>query len=207
MYRYAEGAGTAALFEWIWDIDFLSSTELICTDYINHCLRHVDLSLSPPETSTFAGNCTVPGDADGHRLNTALFDFPRYTEVNNNNSSLFVLDYSKILHIIDLTTDIVTPFVTFAVYFYDMKILGDNLLYFTQNHQTMLFNISTQEENLIAGAPTYGSAIGSFEHTRFHDPRDLLQWKDEVNTLLLVADYYNDRFAGFYLQSKNTISI
>ena len=50
---------------------------------------------------------------------------------------------------------------------------------------------------MIAGAPTNGSAIGSFEHKRFYYPRDLLQWKDEVNTLLLVADKDNDRFASF----------
>ena len=194
MYRYAEGAGTAARFAAIKDIDFLSSTELICADQGNHCLRLADLSLSPPETSTFAGSCTTLGTADGHRVNSALFYYPRYTEVNNNNSFLFVLDYNNNLHKIDLITNIVKKLATFANKPYDMKIFDDSLLYFTQEHQITLFNINIQEENVIAGALTNGSAIGSFEHTRFYSPRDLLQWRDEVNKLMLVADKDNDRF-------------
>ena len=194
MYRYAEGAGTAARFAAIKDIDFLSSTELICADQGNHCLRLADLSLYPPETSTFAGSCTTQGTADGHRVNSALFYYPRYTEVNNNNSFLFVLGLHGHLHVIDLATDIVTTLVTFAVRSYDMKILGDSLLYFTQEHQITLFNINNEEENVIAGVSTDGSAIGSFEHTRFYQPLALLQWRDEVNKLMLVADKDNDRF-------------
>ena len=197
MYRYAEEAGTAALLNIIIDIDFLSPTKLICADQSNHCLRLADLSLSPPETSTFAGRCTVSGNVDGHRVNSTLFNYPRYTEVNNNNSFLFVLDFNNNLHKIDLITNIVKKLATFANKPYDMKIFDDSLLYFTQEHQITLFNINTQEENVVAGALTNGSAIGSFEHTRFYSPRDLLQWRDEVNTLLLVADKDNDRFASF----------
>ena len=197
MCRYAEGAGTAALFTAIKDIDFLSSTELICADENNHCLRLVDLSLSPPETSTFAGSCTMSGVADGHRVNSASLYSPMYTEVNNNNSFLFVLGLHGHLSRIDLTTDIVTALVTFAVRYCDMKILGDSLLYVTQEHQITLLNIDTGEENVIAGAPTDGRAAGSFEHTRFYLPFDLLPWRDEVNTLLLVADHANNRFASF----------
>ena len=195
MYRYAEGNGTAALFSLITDIDFLSPTELICADPYNHCLRHVDLSLSPPRTSTFAGNCTVSGNADGHRVNSALFQYPNNTEVNSHTSSLFVLDLDWTLRIINLTTDVVTKLVTFNTSCYNMKILGDSLLYVIQPHQITLFNINTEEENVIAGARTNGSAIGSFEHTKFYFPCYLLLWSDEVNTLLLVADTNNDRFA------------
>ena len=194
MYRYAEGAGTAALLNIIIDIDFLSPTKLICADQSNHCLRLADLSLSPPETSTFAGRCTVSGNVDGHRVNSTLFNYPRYTEVNNNCSFLFALGLHGHLQMIDLMTDIVKSLVTFAVRSYDMKILGYSLLYFTQEHQITLFNINNEEENLIAGVSTDGSAIGSFEHTRFYQPLALLQWRDEVNKLMLVADKDNDRF-------------
>ena len=197
MNRYAEGNGTAAIFKSINDLDFISSTKLICADQGNHCLRLVDLSLSPPTVSTFAGSCTVSGDADGHRLNTALFSYARQTQVNNHNSALYVLDNYKFLNMIDLTTDIVTTLSTVSTYCFDMKILGDSLLYFTQTHQITLFNINTKEENVIAGVSTDGNATGSFEHTRFHSPRDLLPWRDEMNTHLLVADRYNDRFASF----------
>ena len=116
MYRYAEGNGTAARFYEIRDIDFLSSTKLICTDRTNHCLRLANLSLSPPETSTFAGTCTTLGNADGHRLNSALFRYPTCTVVKSDNSALFVLDDYNTLHIIDLNSDNVAQVVTFDTY-------------------------------------------------------------------------------------------
>ena len=193
MYRYVEGAGTAARFDVIEDIDFLSSTELICTDYVNHCLRLVDLSLSPPETSTFAGNCTVSGNADGHRLNSARFLFPKYTEVNNHHFSLLTLDYFATLRMIDLKTDNVTTLVTFETSSDDMKILGDSLLYLTQNHRVTVFNLETREESIVAGGESRGSAIGPFNHTRFYYVRGLMLRTDAIIKHLLVADCNNDR--------------
>ena len=190
MYRYAEGTGTAALFDWITDIDFLSSTELICTDYLNHCLRLVDLSLSPPETSTLAGNCTVEGNADGHRLNSALFPYPKHTEVNSNKSILYVLDDYWTLSRIDLTTDIVTTLVTFDAQNYYMKIFCDSLLYFVQNSSVIVFNLSSGEERVVAGGEG-GSAIDSLDAFGF------LMFGDEGKTILLLADSFSERFASF----------
>ena len=203
MYRYAEGAGTTARFSIVSEIDFLSSTELICTDYLNHCLRHVDLSLSPPTTSTFAGNCTLYGDADGHRVNTALFKYAAYTEVKKDNSAVFVLEATKALRMIDLKTGNVTTLLISDTLSYSMKLVDDNLLYVTQKHLIALIDQNTGEENVVAGELTHGSAIGLFEHTKFHDPQGLLPWRDRH---LLVADQNNNRFAGFFLRSKNTIS-
>ena len=201
MYRYAEGDGTAARFDDIADIDFLSSTELICTDRWNHCLRHVDLSLSPPTTSTFAGSCTVYGVADGHRLNSALFGHPTYTEVNSNKSILYVLDGYQILRRIDLTTDNVTTLVTFDTSSSDMKFFSDSLLYLTENSRVIVFNLSSGEERVVAGGER-GSAIGSFECTKFDEVYGLLTLRDEVKTILLVADYNNNRFAGSSCKMK-----
>ena len=61
MDRYAEGTGTAARFDEVTDVVFLLPTELICTDHNNHCLRLANFTPSTPETSTFAGRCTVVG--------------------------------------------------------------------------------------------------------------------------------------------------
>ena len=190
MCRYAEGFGVAARFHYITDIDFFSSTELICAEKKNHCLRHVNLSLSPPETSTFAGNCTVYGDADGHRLNTARFFEPMYAEVNSNNSIMYVLDNNIVtkydygtLRVIDLRTDILTTSVTLDAQNYDMKILGDSLLYLAQYSRVVVFNISSGEEN----------AIGSYKNGVAYG---LLPWRNEVKTILLVADIANKRFAN-----------
>ena len=193
MYRYVEGAGTAALFAYITDIDFLSSTELICTDRNNHCLRHVDLSLSPPQTSTFAGSCTVEGDADGHRLNTALFGRPAQTEVKNDYPALFLLDYVRTLHMIDMRTDNVAKVVTFNVHYFYMKIFGDSLLYITQLHQITVFNINTSEDYVVAGKLTHGNAIGLFMNTEFNRPFSIFPWTREMDLLWLVADQLNNR--------------
>ena len=196
MYRYAEGTGTTALFDGITDIDFLSSTELICTDRYNHCLRLVDLTLSPPETSTFAGNCTVSSNADGHRLDSALFTYTESTEVKDDDSTVFVLDQIA-LRMIDPKTDTVTTLVAFDRNGYDMKLFGNSLLYFAQRTRVVVLNLNTREESVIAGGESSGSAIGPFNRTRFYYARGLMLRTKATNTLLLVADYYNNRFAVF----------
>ena len=193
LYRYAEDAGAAARFNIIRALAFLSSTELICADRNNHCIRHVDLSLSPPETSTFAGSCTTSGNADGHRVNSARFRFPKYTEVNNHHFSLLILDYFDTLRMIDLKTDIVTTLVTFDSYCNDIKLLGENLLYVTQSTRVIVFNSDTREESVVAGGESRGSANGPFNHTRFQYARGLMLRTDAINKHLLVADCNNDR--------------
>ena len=197
LYRYAEGRGTAARFNFIIDLDFLSPTELICVDKNNHCLRHVDFALSPSETSTFAGSCTTFGNADGHRLNSALFRIPTSAEVNSNNSTMFVIGHFQILHMIDLRTDTVTTLATFDSSCTDMKLLGDSLLYLPQKLRIIVFNLDTREERVVAGGESSGSAIGTFEHTMFNNAYALLKWRDGIKILLLVTDRFNNRFAGF----------
>ena len=194
MYRYAEGTG--ARFNEITDLDFLSSTELICTDRHNHCLRLVDLSLSPPTVSTFAGSCTVPGIADGHRLSLALFRYPAYAEVNNNNSIMFVFDDYKKVRKIDLKMDIVSTLVTLKFPTAHMKLVCDSLLYFAQGTRVTIFSLRTKEESVVAGGDSRGVAIGSFEDTRFEYACGLWLWRDKEKTLLLAADYSSNRFVG-----------
>ena len=204
MYRYAEGTGNAALFDFITDIDFLSSTELICTDHSNHCLRLVDLSQSPPETSTFAGNCTVSGNAGGHRLDSARFNGPWFTEVSDDHSFVFVLDQFKTLFMIDMKTDNVTTLLTIYNVFFKMKLFGNSLLYIAQIHQITLCNINTREVTVVVSGHSNEGAVGSFEHTKFRShPFGLLPWRDEVDTILLVAEDQNFRFAGFFYDVKD----
>ena len=200
MYRYAEGTGTAARFDGITDIDFLSSTELICTDRYNHCLRLVDLSQPPPETSTFAGSCTVYANADGHRLKTARFRGPLYTEVDSDHSTLYVLDAHMIVHTIDLLTDTVTILLTLDTHSYCMKFFGDNLLYFSHSTKITVFDVASGRQSVLAGE-SKGNAVGSLEHTRFYIAQGLLQWTNGAETLVLVADYSNNRFAVFSFPS------
>ena len=196
MYRSAEGTGTTARFDNIKDIDFLSSTELICTDYSNHCLRLVDFSRSPPQTSAYAGSCTVSGKAEGHRLNSAQLEYPEFTEVNKDQSSLFVLVYRKTLHMIDLKTDNLSTLKAFDKVCLDMILTDDHLLYFLRQHLVAVFNPRTREEQVVAGSNSIGRAVGPFEDTRFNKPLRFVPWSDEVNTLLLIADHSNNRFAG-----------
>ena len=203
LYRYAEGRGTAALFAWISDIDFLSSTELICTDKYNHCLRLANFTLSPPETSAFAGSCTVEGNTGGHRITSALFTYPELTEVNSDNSIMFMLDSYHTLLMIDLRTDTVTTLVTFDSLSVDMMLLGDSLLYLSKDTKLAVFNLETKEESVVAGDAVSGDAFGSFEQTRFDSVFGLLPWRtNEVKTLLLVADDHADRFVSFSYHVK-----
>ena len=188
MFRYSVGNGTAARFNEITDIDFLSTTELICTDRNNHCLRLVDFTPSPPETSMFAGTCTLPGNTDGHRLSSALFRFPAYTEVNNNKSILFVLhvDDRVSLRMIDLKTENVTKLITFNDNIYDMKLFGNSMLYLAQATRVTVFNLGTKEERVVADG-----ARGRFDFAY-----GLWPWRDEGKIILLVADALNNRFAN-----------
>ena len=203
MYRYAEGAGAAATFAFIKDIDFLSSTELICSDKGNHCLRLVNFTFFPPQTYKFAGKCTQSGNVDGHRVNSALFRQPKNIEVNNDNLTLFVIDsVNALLRMIDLRTDDVTTLITLDPLGKDMKLIGSSMLYIAQTTRVTVYNLNAREKSNVAGEDSSGSAVGSFEDTRFNDAFRLLLWPDEVKVLLLVLDFTANRFASFLLPCK-----
>ena len=197
MFRYAEGSGSAALFNHILDLDILSPTELICTDYGNHCLRLVSLTQSSAVTSTFAGKCGEHGNADGNRVNTARFTSPEYIEVNNNCTTLFVQEISANLRIIDKKTNNVTTIFAFGGMRWGMNLVGDNLIYLLSSHKVTAFNLDTEEESLVAGGDGAGNAVGSFQQAKFHSPTTLLEWRDGQQVLLLVADRDNNRFVEF----------
>ena len=198
MYRYAEGRGSAARFDNILDLDILSSTELVCSDQGNQCLRLVSLTQSSAVTSTFAGKCGEYGNANGDRVNTARFNSPGYIEVNNNRTSLFVLDNYVKLRIIDIKTDYVTTIFTFSNFQGGKGLVSDNLIYLSTKHKVMVFNLDTEEERDVAGGDSRGNAVGSFQQTMFSDPEGLLEWRNGQQVLLFVADYYNNRFVKFY---------
>ena len=109
---------------------------------------------------------------------------------------MFVVDKYKTLHMIDLRTDNVTTLLTFDTLSLEMKLLGDSLLYFSKDTKVTVFNLDTKEESVVAGDTVSGDAFGSFEQTRFDYVFGLLLWKNEMETLLLVADNDADRFVG-----------
>ena len=193
LYRYAEGSGTDAKFAKVNDIKFLSATTLICSDSKNHCLRLFNLTESMAETSTYAGTCTTGGTTDGHRLRSALFHLQRFVEVNNYNSTMFVLDSSQSLRMIDFETDEVATVIQFSTYTNNILLSGSSLLYVTFNEKVAEFNLNSEEYNWIAGESKVGKATGSFDLTKFDNARGLLLLSLEGKTLLLVADKGNNR--------------
>ena len=195
--RYAEGSGTAAKFAKISDIKFLSATTLICSDTDNHCLRLLNLTGTMAETSTYAGNCTVAGAINGHRLHSALFSFQKYIEVDNYNSTIFVIDGSKMVRTINIITNEVTKLVQFGTNFRSMLLSGNSLLYFSSGQRITALNLDPRKYNAITGGSKLGKATGSFDNTRFDLARGLLLLSHEGRTLLLVADKRNNRYAGY----------
>ena len=197
LYRYAEGSGSAALFEYITDLDILSPTELICMDYGNGCLRLVNFTQTSAVTSTFAGKCGEYRVVDGSRLDTARFQGSIRVELNSNRSSVFVLDTSRNLRVIDLKTDYVTTIVTLSGHHLSMALFDDNPIYLLARHKVTAFKLDTNEQSVVAGGDSEGNATGSFQQTRFNSPNKLLAWRDEQRALLLVIDWLNNRFVKF----------
>ena len=192
VYRYVEGAGAAARFHNLRDIKFLSPTELLSLERNNHCLRLVNFAHSPPETSPFAGRCTVQASAYGHRLETARFEYPQRIAVNKFDPSVFVYEHHKALIMINLTTDESTKIHTFDYWINDMRFFGDEVLYFIQTYQVLSFNINSKEVNVIAGNG-YRDASGPFENTSFNHLYGLFMWPYGGEEVLLVADRDSNR--------------
>ena len=165
---------------------------MISLDRDNHCLRLVNFTKSPPETSTFAGKCTVPAAAYGHRLETARLILPDILAADSFNPSVFVYDSYRDLVMINLTTDELTKIHTFAHPVTDMRFFRDGVLHFIQPYQVLSFNINSKEVNVIAGYGS-GKATGLFEFTRFYNLFGLLTWTYSGEEVLLVADRDNDR--------------
>ena len=196
--RYAEGSGSAALFEDVSSIKFISPTDLICTDTDNSCIRLIDLSQTPAGTATFAGKCNTKKSRDGHRLNYALLELPRRMEMNKNRSKVFVLEKNS-LRAVDLESDNVTTIVALDSFPYDMVLSGDDILYFAEGTRVFLFNLNSLQQSVVAGGDSEGNAVGPFELTRFKKARGLLLMPDLETDNLLVLDLETTRSACFKL--------
>ena len=98
---------------------------------------------------------------------------------------------------IDLTTDSVTSLLTLSSFSYDMKFLGDNQLFFAQETRVISIDCDTRKASLFAGTRDPGTAVGSFEQTRFKKARGLLPWTNKLEELLFVADNGDDRLVDF----------
>ena len=132
-------------------------------------------------------------------MSSALFNDPRYIEVNSINSTLFVTSYKNpdLLRIIDLRADEVTTMaINFGIEIYDMKLLGDSMLYMTNATKVISVN-SDFDVNAIAGGPSAGAMTGPFEVTMFNEVGGLYPWPDDSEKILLVADQGNKRFDCF----------
>ena len=180
---------------------FRSPTELLSADCNNHCLRLVNFAHSPPETSPFAGRCTVQAWAYGHRLETARFQYPLTIEVNKFDPSVFVYEHHKALIMINLTTDESTKIHTFDSKISDMRSFGDGVLYFIRPNQVLSFNINSKEVNVIAGDGS-GDATGPFELTRFNHLSGLFLWSYSEEEVLMLADFQSNRLLIYSAKSS-----
>ena len=98
---------------------------------------------------------------------------------------------------INLTTDESTKIYTFDSWVYEMRFFGAGVLHFIQYYQVLLFNINSNEVNVIAGNGS-GDATGPFEVTRFNYLYGMFMWPYGGDDVLMVADRDNDRlFIGF----------
>ena len=188
---------------------FLSPSSLICTDRKNHCLRLVNFTMSPPETSTFAGNCTTFGQQDGHRLDAALFAVPKHMDADSSGSFMFVFDlvfsnpaYTTLRRIDMLANEVTTAHFAFDQLLSDVRLFDENVLFVANMTAVKSVDLNTGAETEIAGA-SKGDAIGPFQHTMLSSARGLLFWVDDIKVILLVADGDNDRFVSI-LFSKGT---
>ena len=117
--------------------------------------------------------------------------------MNSDNFNMFVIDRDNtLLRMIDLRTNEVTTLITFDTLGKDVKVIGNSLIYIAQTTRVTVYNLNTREESNVAGGDSIGSAIGSFEDTRFSSIARLLLWPDEVKVILLVLDIMANRFAG-----------
>ena len=71
IYRHLDGVGTAAKFNTIHDLEYVTPrNKVIVSDHKNNCLREFDRQTLVVER--FAGQCRSPGDVDGDRLDAKL---------------------------------------------------------------------------------------------------------------------------------------
>lgn len=193
--RYAEGYGTAAKFNKLTGLAFLSPTMLIFADLGNHCLRFVDFTTNPPSTTRFAGKCKTSGFVQGHRLYDARIYFPKSIAVSNNNLLVyFVENDKKSVHEINLESDELKLVKTFSEELHGL-LFYNNALYATLNSVKVIkINVETSADENIAGGNLTGNATGLFSETRFKNAQEFICWPDSQERLLLVADKSNKRF-------------
>ncbi len=94
-FGFANGTGAAAQFRTPEGLAMrFSDLSIFVADRGNHCIRHVT---SAGVVTLYAGQATVPGNANGDRLTTASFNSPRALALNNAGTTLYVADTSNFL--------------------------------------------------------------------------------------------------------------
>ena len=197
LFRYQEGNGSTALFKEVRSVEFITTNEIVVVDRTNFCLRTIDL-LTIPTTSTFAGNCTIKGNADGDRLTNALFNNPYDLEFDNSNQKLYALEYSKRrLKVIHLTTGIMETVHRWSTTTYSIRLRGFNEIYRTYRHGVSSLDLTTKMETDILGSSDAGTAIGSFNITRLNS-LEYITSPSVDNRIWFIADKNNDRYFNLY---------
>ena len=194
--RYAEGSGSAAKFNKIRSLAFLSPTKLIIADRNNHCLRLIDFA-----TTRFAGTCETSGLVQGQRLSVAQLMVPSSIAISSNNSIVYFLDNDgKGFCEINLESDEVRLIKTFSEPLAGLLFYNNALYAIANLVQVVKINVETSNDEIIAGGNVTGDATGLFSKTRFSDAKELFCWPDSHEELLLAADKENKRFDKTFIQ-------
>ena len=199
--RYAEGSGSAAKFNKIRSLAFLSPTKLIIADRNNHCLRLIDFA-----TTRFAGTCETSGLVQGQRLSDAQLESPTSIAISSDNSILYFIDNNeKGFREINLESDEVKLIKTFSEPIVEILFYNNALYAIVDSVKVIKIDVETFNDEIIAGGNLTGNATGLFSKTRLGNVQAFICWPDSQEQLFLATDKINKRFDKTSIQIREFV--
>ena len=181
----------------------ISRSEVIFTDFNNHCLRSLDRKTN--QTSTYCCNCTNIGHRDGV---DALLAHPVSVILDLMNSQQLIISeyYSGSLRTVNTVSKHVSTIyleISYRLaYLLQDSAKGD--IYATFNRGVGFYDYQSNKFCVITGSATFGFLDGELSRLNFNAPRGLAFLS---HSTLLVADVNNYRLRVLDLTTNTSSSI
>ena len=136
---------------------------------------------------------------------SSTFNLPQWIAIDSTDTYLYVTDApAGTVRQITLPTGQVTTVATGLVYPQGIVMANSTHVYVADRHRIVYIDVTSGTKTVIAGSTSSGNVNGNGATARFNNPQGLAL--DSTNSILYVADFYNDAIRRIDLTSPFNVT-